>query len=168
MTIEIAAHKRRVLDGHTEAQALHLVDIGHILEERGHYQIGAAVGHGAAEAVKFGKLISVVAAGAPFQGVQIHCIGDAEILKGTQQLAVNGLRQADFRSDPVAEVGQHALAVHTLRSGGQAQEDLGLIVGQQLLIGRRRRVMELVHHDVVVKIRCGLGGEILRVEGLNG
>ena len=39
-------------------------------------------------------------------------------------------RQADFRRDPVAKVGQYALAVHTLRGGGQAQEDLGLIVGQ--------------------------------------
>ena len=28
--------------------------------------------------------------------------------------------------------------------------------------------MELVHNDVVIKVRGSLGGEILRVEGLNG
>ena len=91
VVIEIAAHKLRMLDGHTEAQAFHLVDIGHILEKGGHHQIGAAVGHGAAEGVEIGKLIFVVAAGIPFQGVQIHCVGNAEILKGAQQLAVDGL-----------------------------------------------------------------------------
>ena len=130
MAIEIAAHKLCMLDGHAEAQAFHLVDIGHILEKGGHHQIGAAVGHGAAEGVEIGKLIFVVAAGTPFQGVQIHRVGDAEILEGAQQLAVNGLRQTDFRGNPVVEVGQYALAVHTLRSGCQAQEDLGLVVGQ--------------------------------------
>ena len=168
MVVEIAAHKFRMLDGHTEAQSLDLVDVGHILEKGGHHQIGAAVGHGSAEGVEVGKLPLVIAAGTPFQGVQIHCVGDSEILEGAQQLVVDGLRQPDFRGNPVVEVGQHALAIHTLRGGCQAQQDLGLIVGQQLLIGRRRCVVELVHHDVVVKIRCGLGGEILRVEGLNG
>ena len=29
-------------------------------------------------------------------------------------------------------------------------------------------MVELVHHDVVVKIRGSLGGEVLGIEGLNG
>ena len=79
--VEIAAHKLRMLNRHAEAQALDLVDVGHILEKGGHHQIGAAVGHGAAEGVEIGKLIFVVAAGTPFQGVQIHRVGDAEICR---------------------------------------------------------------------------------------
>lgn len=80
---------------------------------------------------------------------------------------VNGLGQPDFHSDPVVETKQHTLAIHTLWGGGQAQEDLRLVVGQELLIGRLRFVMKLIHHGVVVKIRGGLSSEILRVEGLN-
>ena len=168
MVVEIVTHELRMLNGHAEAQPLDLVDVGYIFEKGGHHQIGAAVGNGAAESVEIGQLIFIITAGAPFQDVQIHRVGDAEILEGTQQFAVDGLRQPDLRSNPVVEVRQHALAVHALRGGGQTQEDLGLIVGQQLLIGRRCRVVELVHHNVVVKIRSGFGGEILGVEGLNG
>ena len=33
MAVEIAAHKLRMFDRHTEAQSLDLVDVGHILEK---------------------------------------------------------------------------------------------------------------------------------------
>ena len=166
--VEIAAHKLRVLNGHAETQPLDLVDVGHILEKGGHHQVGAAVCHGAAEGIKIGELPLIVTTSGPFQGVQIHRIGDAEILEGTQQLAVDGLRQTDLGGDPVIEVGQHTLAVHTLRGGGQTQQDLGLVVGQQLLVGGRCRMVEFVHHDVVVEIRGGLSRKVLGVESLNG
>ena len=39
---------------------------------------------------------------------------------------------------------------------------------QQLLIGRRGGVVELVHNDVIVKIRRGFARKILRIERLNG
>ena len=39
---------------------------------------------------------------------------------------------------------------------------------QQLLIGRRGGVVELVHNDVIVKIRRGFARKILRIECLNG
>ena len=98
---EITAHERRVFDGYAEAQTLDLVDVGHIFEERGHHQIGAAVGYRTAEGVEIGKLPLVIAAGAPFQGVQIHRVGDPEILEGTKQLAVNGFGQPDLRGNSV-------------------------------------------------------------------
>ena len=42
------------------------------------------------------------------------------------------------------------------------------MVLQQLLIGRRGGVVELVHNDVIVKIRRGFARKILRIECLNG
>ena len=51
MIVEIVTHKLRMLDRNTEAQALYLIDVGHILQERGHHQIGAAIGHSSAESV---------------------------------------------------------------------------------------------------------------------
>ena len=84
---------------------------------------------GAADGIDAGQLSPIIAAGAPFQCVQVHRIGDAEILKRAEQLAVNGLRQTDLRRNAVTEIGQDTLAVHALRGGGQAQQYLRLIVG---------------------------------------
>ena len=109
-----------MLNRYAEAKALDLVDVGHILEKRRHHQISAAVGNGTAEGVEIGKLLFVVTTGVPFQGVQIHRIGDAKILKGAQQFAVDGLRQTDFCGNAIVEIGQHAFAVHTLRRGSQS------------------------------------------------
>ena len=60
------------------------------------------------------------------------------------------------------------LAVHTLWSSGQAQQDVRLVVGQELLVSRRGGMVEFVHDDVIVEIRRCLFREALRIEGLNG
>lgn len=70
--------------GYAEAQALHLVDVDHVFQEQGHNKSSAAVGHGAAEGVEVKKLFFVVVADAPFQGVQIHRVGDTKILEWKQ------------------------------------------------------------------------------------
>ena len=66
------------------------------------------------------------------------------------------------------EVGQDVLAVHTLRSSGQAQQDARLVVGQQLLVSRRGCMVEFVHDDIVIKIGTRFFREALCVEGLDG
>ena len=157
-----------MLNRHAKAQTFDLVDIGHISEQGVHYQIGASIGHSAAKGIEIGKLSFVVAASTPFQRAQIHRISHAKILEGTQQLAVNGLRQTYLRRYAMMEVGQNAFAVHTLRGSGQAQQNFRVVVGQQFLIGGRRCVMKLVHYDIVIKIRGGLCGKILGIERLNG
>ena len=84
VVVEITAHKLRMFDGYAEAQALHLVDVDRVFQERGHHKSSAAVGHGAVEGVEVKKLFFVLAADAPFQGVQIHRVGDAKILEWKQ------------------------------------------------------------------------------------
>ena len=104
-----------------EAKTFYVVNIRHIFQQRGNDKISAALSDDAAHGIDVGKLGFIVAAGGPFQLIQVHRVGDAEILEGRKQLAVDGLRQADLRSDTVVEVRQNAFAVHTLGCGGQAE-----------------------------------------------
>ena len=168
MVIKIAAHKLRVIDRHTEAEALHLVNVRHIFQQCRHHMVGAAVGNRPAERIDMLQLALLVATGRPFERIQIHRIGNAKILERAQELSINGFRQTDLSGDTIAEVGQDVLAVHTLRSSGQAQQDARLVVGQELLVSRRGGMVEFVHDDVIIKIGTRLFREALRVEGLDG
>ena len=107
------------------------------------------------------QLALLVATGRPFERIQIYRIGNAKILEWAQELSINGFRQTDLRCNAIMEVGQDTLAVHTLRSSGQAQQDARLVVGQQLLISRCSGMVEFVHDDVIVKIGTRLSREAL-------
>ena len=161
MLIEVAAHKFCVIYRHTEAEALHLVNVRHIFQQCRHHMVSAAVGNRPAERIDMLQLALLVATGRPFERIQIHRIGNAKILERAQELSVNGFRQTDLRCNAIMEVGQDTLAVHTLRSSGQAQQDARLVVGQQLLISRCSGMVEFVHDDVIVKIGTRLFREAL-------
>ena len=118
MVVKIAAHKLRVIDRYTEAEALHLVNVRHIFQQCRHHMVSAAVGNRPAERVDVLQLALLVAAGRPFECIQIHRIGNAKILERAQELSVNGFRQTDLSGDTIVEVGQDVLAVHTLWSSG--------------------------------------------------
>ena len=152
MVVKIAAHKLRVIDRHAEAEALHLVNVRHIFQQCRHHKVGAAVGNSPAERVDVLQLALLVATSRPFERIQIHRIGNAKILKWAQKLPINGFRQTDLRRNAVMEVWQDVLAVHTLWSSGQAQQDVRLVVGEQLLISRCSGMVEFIHDDVIVKI----------------
>ena len=98
------------------------------------------------------QLALLIATGRPFERIQIHRIGNAKILEWAQELSVNGFRQTDLRCNAIMEVGQDTLAVHTLRSSSQSQQDVRLVVGQELLVSRCGGMVEFIHDDVVVKI----------------
>ena len=152
MVVKVAAHKFRVIYRHTETEALHLVNVRYIFQQCRHHMVGAAVCNRPAERVYVLQLALLVATGRPFECIQIHRIGNAKILERAQELSVNGFRQTDLRCNAVVKVGQDTLAVHTLRSSGQTQQDARLVVGQQLLISRCGGMVEFVHDDVIVKI----------------
>ena len=92
MVVEIAAHKFRVIDRHTEAEALHLVNVRHIFQQCRHHMVGAAVGNRPAERIDVLQLALLIATGRPFERIQIHRIGNAKILERAQELSVNGFR----------------------------------------------------------------------------
>ena len=166
--VKIVRHEPGVLDGNAEAKPLYLVNIGDIFQDRIHHKVSAALCYHAAEGVQVGQFGLIITAGAPFQTAQVGRIGHAEILERAQQFPVNGFRQANLGGNAPTEIIQNALAVHTLRCGSQAQQNMWLIILQQLLIGGRGGMVEFVHHDIIVEISPGLGGKILRVEGLDG
>ena len=168
MGIKVARHKLGMSDGNTEAQTLHLVDIGDIFQDGVYHKVSAALRHHAAEGVQVGQLVFIIAAGTPFQAAQICGVGDAEILEGTEQFPVDGLRQTDLGGNAPAEIVQNAFAVHAFRGSSQPQQDLRLVVFQQLLVGGCSCMVELVYNDVIVKICCRFGGKLLRIEGLDG
>ena len=168
MLIEIPAHELRVIHRDTEAQALNIVNVCHIFQQRGHNQIRTPLSYHAAQRVDLGQLGFIITTSRPFQLVQIHGIGHTEILEGAQELAINGLWQANLCRNAVVEVAENAFAVHSFRRGSQSQKDLRLIVFQQLLISWRGRVVELVHDDVIIEIRRGLFRKVLAVKGLDG
>ena len=161
MVVKITAHKFRVIDRHAEAEALHLVNVRHIFQQCCHHMVSAAVGSRPAERIDMLQLALLVATGRPFERIQIHRIGNAKILERAQELSVNGFRQTDLRCNAVVEVWKNALAVHTLRGSRQAQQDARLVVGQELLVGRRGGMVEFVHDDAIVKIGTRLFREAL-------
>ena len=161
MVVEITAHKFRVIYRHTEAEALHLVNVRHIFQQCRHHMVGAAVGNRPAERIDMLQLALLVATGRPFERIKIHRIGNAKILERAQKLSVNGFRQTNLSGNTIVEVRQDVLTVHTLRSSGQAQQDARLVVGQELLVGRRGGMVEFVHDDVIVKIGTRLFREAL-------
>ena len=161
MVVKIAAHKFRVIYRHTEAEALHLVNVRHIFQQCRHHMVGTAVGNRPTERIDMLQLALLVATGGPFERIKIHRIGNAKILEWAQELSVNGFRQTDLSGDTIVEVRQDALAVHTFRSSGQAQQDARLVVGQQLLVSRRGGMVEFVHDDIIVKIGTRLFREAL-------
>ncbi len=151
--IEIPAHKFRVLHRDAEAKALDFIDVRHIFQKGGHDQIRTAIGDHAAERIDFRQLRFIITARRPFQLVEVYGIGHTEVLEGAKQLAVYGLRQPNLGRNAVIKIAENALAIHALRRGGQAQQNLRLIVFQQLLIRGRCRVVELVHDDGIIEIR---------------
>ena len=102
------------------------------------------------------------------QLVQIYRIGHAEILEGAEQLAVDSFWQANLSRNPVIEIAEDALAVHSFRGSGQTEQNLWLVVFQEFLISGCRRMVELVHDDVIVEIWRGLRRKVLAVKSLDG
>ena len=81
-----------MLNGHAEAQRLHIVHVGGIAVKAADDVGGALAGNAMAEYVQVAQLALIVAAAYPVQLVQIDGIGHTEVLEGTQELAVNGFR----------------------------------------------------------------------------
>ena len=155
--VEVIRHEPRVLDGHAEPQRPHVVHVSHIPVHAAQDVVGALLRHALAERVQVAQLRPVISAPHPAQVVQIHGVRHAEVLERAQQLAIDGLRQADLRRDAPVEILVDVLTVHALRRGGQAQQHPGLEVRQRLFIGLRRRMVGFVDDDIVVII----GGEPL-------
>ena len=61
-----------------------IINIGDIFQQRRDDQIGTPLRHRSAEGINLCQLTLVIAAGTPFQSVQVHSIRDAKILERAQ------------------------------------------------------------------------------------
>ena len=89
-----------------------------------------------------------VAAAGPAHAGEVRAVGDAEVLEGDQELAVEGVPEAKLGSDRAVEIAEQRLAVEALGGRGEAEQDVRAKEGDQALVGLGRRVVALVEDDV--------------------
>jgi hypothetical protein len=83
---------------------------------------------------------------------------DAEVLERDEQAEIERVPQAELGGDPAVEPAEDRPAVGALGRRGEPEEHVRPEVLEQPAVGRRLRVVELVHdHDVV-----GVGPEALQ------
>ena len=119
--IEPVRHKVRVLNGYTEAKCFHFFHIRRVPVQALKHMICTLLRNCAGQGVNIVQLCSVISAPCPAKIVQINGVRNAKVLEGAEQLAVNRLRQTNFRRNPVVKEAKNALTVHALRCGGQPQ-----------------------------------------------
>ena len=167
-TVEIVCHEMRVLDRDAESKGSDIIHIGSIADQAVSHMFRAPFRYSSGDGVDVAQGSAVIPAAAPFQAVQIHCVGDAEILERTEQLALNGFGKSDFRRDMVVEKAENGFPVHAFRGCREAEKDLRPEVAYGFRVGLSGSVMGFVYDDVVVIIRIQTGPEGLGIHGLDG
>ena len=105
-----------MLDRCTEAQRFDASHVSSISVKIAQNMVGTPFSDRAIEHIDVVQLGFLIATANPMQVVQIDGVGDAKVLEGSQELAVDRFRQADFGRDASTEILQNAPAVHALGS----------------------------------------------------
>ena len=100
--------------------------------------------------------------------LQIRRVGDAEIMKRAEQLAIDGIGQADLRGGVPAEIAEDIAAVGALRCCGEAEQRLWAEVVEQAPVGGRFGVVELIHHQISEVVGGEARPEFAGMEALDG
>ena len=82
---------------------------------------GALFGDSTVQRKYLVKLSFIITAARPANIGQVNIIGNAEILKWAEQLALDRLRQSDFRCNAAIKVIQNIFSIHAFRRCGQTQ-----------------------------------------------
>ena len=110
-----------MLDRDAKPKTANLIDVGYIPIERIDNMAGALFGDSTVQRKHVVKLSFIMTAARPADVGQVNIIGNAEILKRAKQLALDRLRQSDFRCNAAIEVIQNVFSIHTFRRCGQTQ-----------------------------------------------
>ena len=102
------------------------------------------------------ELLERVAAAAPRDLAEVGAVGDAEVLERHEEALIDGLPEPQLDGDAMVEPLGDVLAVETLGRRGEAEQLLRREVVEQPVVGRRRRVVELVDDDDVEGVRRDL------------
>lgn len=110
-----------MLDRDAKPKTANRIDVGYIPIERIDNMAGALFGDSTVQRKYVVKLSFIITAARPANIGQVNIIGNAEILKWSEQLALDRLRQSDFRCNAAIEVIQNVFSIHAFRRCGQTQ-----------------------------------------------
>ena len=91
---------------------------------------------------------------------QVGIIGHAQVLEGSQQSGLKGLRKAYLGTDASAKIRAKVFSVHTFRGGGESNQQLRMEMRKEFPVAVGLAMMSFVNDDVVVII-----GRELRKQG---
>ncbi len=83
-------------------------------------------------------------------------IGNAEVVKGTEEFFFQGFGQPNLRREAVAEILRHIITIHPLRCSGQTKEDLRDKVVKDRSVAGGCAMMDLIDDHVVVEVAANL------------
>lgn len=86
-----------MLDRDAESKTANRIDVGYVPIERIDNMAGALFGDSTVQRKYFVKLSFIITAARPANIGQVNIIGNAEVLERAEQLALDRLRQSDFR-----------------------------------------------------------------------
>ena len=163
MVIEIHCHIVRMGNADTETKAFYFVHVSNVFLHTLKYQRASLK----IRRIDLFQFAGIISSAGPFQLAIVDFVSDSEILESAEQIPVNGLSEKHLGSGSSVKVFQNILSVHAVRSRCQSQQDLGMIVGKKLLLGICGGVVELIHADIIVVIRCRPLGQFCRIKGLD-
>jgi len=149
--VEHLGHKGGVFDADAEAEADDLIDRrGKALDGRQHRPNPLIV-----PGVEFRELALVVIPLPPRECVriEIHRVGDAEVMERGEQPAVDCLGQAEFCRHMAVEVAKEVLAVGPFGRRGQAEQDRRRVVREEVAVRGCGGVVHFVDDNVVEVVR---------------
>lgn len=95
----------------------------------------------------------------------IHFIGDAEIVKRHEQIFTNAAVEIAAVNEVFLTVSEEISAIRAFGCGGEAEQELGGEMGDELAIRGGGRVMELIDIDVIKTVTRELTQVRLATEG---
>jgi hypothetical protein len=98
---EVRRHELGVLDAHAKAERADAAQAGDAFVELREHQIGARL----VARVELGERGGVVAGARPADAAQVGLIGEAEVVEGREELAIERVPQAQLGRDVAVEVG---------------------------------------------------------------
>ena len=110
-----------MFDRDAESETANRIDVGYVPIERIDNMAGALFGDSTVQRKYLVKLSFIITAARPANIGQVNIIGNAEILKWAEQLALDRLRQSDFRCNAAVEVIQNVFSIHAFRRCSQTQ-----------------------------------------------
>jgi hypothetical protein len=99
------------------------------------------------------QFVDVVTTACAANTRQIRVVVQAEVLEGTEQVAFEGVPEADLDADVAVEVVKDVFVVGPLRRRREPEQNLRAQMTKELFVSTRSRAMKLVDDDDIEGVR---------------